>query len=383
MILGRRCFWSLSLLLASQASAQRLVPPVPNTSFCQSGQLCQTYRRIYFAAPAIGYVSEGTNVFRTTDGGATWSPVIGPAAGRSTRIASLFFVDDSTFFVYGDEFLRTTDRGDTFTPVSLKAPSLRSRSGSDTVRDGFFFLDARYGWAPGDEVILTTIDGGITWKPFDLASNIQQFRQLWMFDAQRGIAISRRQVSRTQDGGKTWLPITDNPDMEHVRCVASGFCVGTSFPDPVAYASSDAGATWQATDTGIDRDKDTVYDVEAIAGGNAVIVGSHIDQRPTVLRNIDPRTPLPVVPTPMPYRGLLVRWDGSSWHRTEYPEIETLWTVHYVSATDIWASADTNGILHSTDGAQTWTFVPDYYRQIAALTPSPVPFVVPTPPTTP
>jgi hypothetical protein len=89
------------------------------------------------------------------------------------------------------------------------------------------------------------------------------------------------------------------------------------------------------------------------------------------------------IPAPPPRRAFLVKWDGNTWQRTEYPDIEGFWTIHYVTPTEAWASADENGILHSTDGGQTWTFVPDYYRQIAALTPSPAPFVFPTPAPTP
>ena len=50
-----------------------------------------------------------------------------PPRPTPPRITDLFFVDGSTFFVYGDESLRTTDRGSTFTPISLEAPSIRSR----------------------------------------------------------------------------------------------------------------------------------------------------------------------------------------------------------------------------------------------------------------
>ena len=56
---------------------------------------------------------------------------------------------------------------------------------------------------------------------------------------------------------------------------------------------------------------------------------------------------------------------------------------HDPPTTTCGASADLNGLLHSTDGARTWTFVPDYYRQAAALTPAPTPLFIVTPPPTP
>jgi hypothetical protein len=41
--------------------------------------------------------------------------------------------------------------------------------------------------------------------------------------------------------------------------------------------------------------------------------------------------------------------------------------------------SDFSNIFRTIDGGQTWTTVQDYFRQIAALTPSPTPFVFPTP----
>lgn len=366
---------------AIEVVAQRLVPPPPGGDFCQSGEQCQVYRRVYFTAAGLGYVASERTLFRTTDRGTTWAPLIGPAAGRPGGIRELFLVNESTFFIYGNEFLRTTDYGGTFTSVSLEAPSLRTRNQTDSVREGFFFIDPQQGWAPGNGVVLATYDGGQTWKPFDLPLNVRQPRQLWMFGGGEGILLSARQVACTEDGGKTWAEIANSPDMDRIRCSVAGFCVGRrALDESTAYMSSDRGRTWRATETGITRDNDTIYDFQVISTTEAVIIGTHNDQGTSTRRGFAPDTPLP---TPMPSRGLLLHWNGSNWQRKEYSEIGTLWTICYVTANEAWASADKNGILHSTDGAQTWTFVPDYYRQIAALTPSPVPFVVPTPPPTP
>jgi photosystem II stability/assembly factor-like uncharacterized protein len=173
--------------------------------------------------------------------------------------------------------------------------------------------------------------------------------------------------------------------MDRVRCLKSGFCLGcqTGSESDVqaAYISRDGGQTWQQTQTGIDGDKDFVNDCQAVPGGAAVIVGAHNDQGESEVRHlIGTKTP---IPAPPPDRAFLVKWDGTAWQRTEYPEIGRFRGIQYVTPTEAWASADHNGILHSTDGGQTWTFVPDYYRQIVLLTPSPTPFVFPTPAPTP
>jgi photosystem II stability/assembly factor-like uncharacterized protein len=143
----------------------------------------------------------------------------------------------------------------------------------------------------------------------------------------------------------------------------------------VSYVTTDGGLTWQTTPTGLDPEKDDLNDLQAIAVNDAVLVGSHFDQTVAELRErVGTGTR---VRARAPSRGLLLRWNGSTWQRTEYPEFRQFWTIHYVNANDVWASADTNGLIRSSDGGRTWTFVPDYYHQMAALTPTRPPFVPP------
>jgi photosystem II stability/assembly factor-like uncharacterized protein len=369
------------------ALAQSLVPDPPggdlfpkkNEPGCMNPELCNAFNQLYFSSPTKGYVMDDRNVFRTTDAGVTWVPVLGTASSHERRGGEIFFVNDSTFFVFSHPPLRTTDAGRTFATLSDVAPSHRAK-GATSRPSLLFFQDAQHGWGKGDGAVVITTDGGQTWLTFDMTTGLDPPTHMWMFDERQGLGIAHPRLLRTEDGGQRWKVLPNTPELDQVRCGKSGFCVGEKFPDPVVHISADQGRTWQATQTGLDPERDTVRDIHIIAAGGAALVGTHAEPA-SVLRNFDIRTPMPTVSTtPAPPHAFLLRWDGSAWQRTDYPDIGTLRTVFYLTASDVWASADLNGLLRSSDGGQTWTFVPDYYRQIAALTPSEPPFVSPTPP---
>ena len=373
-------FLLLSLATPTLSVAQRLIPAPP-----ANDDLEQVYEHIRFFPSGIGYVAGKYVLLRTDNGGSTWTELVDTYHDNRSPISDIQFVNESTIFLYGwSGFYRSTDSGRTFQPLKRNVHSIVT-GGDDEVREGFSFVDAGHGWALGNEQLLITTDGGQTWGHWDTYTRFPS--RLWMFNALRGIGVGAPHVIQTVDGGKTWQEIPDSPYIDELSCVPAGFCVGRSggLDDPDAYMTSDFGQTWQQTDTGLIRRHDDAYAIQAIAPGDAVLVGSHQENLPIVYHDVDLRTPLPTTPPGYklgPPRGLLLRWNGTSWQRREYPEVEYFWAIDFVTSTDVWASADTNGILHSTDGGQTWVAVNDHYRQIYALTPQPTPWYltpVPTP----
>jgi photosystem II stability/assembly factor-like uncharacterized protein len=343
------------------------------------------YRWIYFGPSGTGYAADREVLIRTTDGGRTWAEVINIERDQRSFIYRLSFFDETTFLVYGwGGFYRTSDRGLTFTRLTATGPNLEDPT--RTIGTGHAaFVDPQHGWEAAGRQYLRTTDGGQTWRAgYLFLPKGKEVSGVVMFDLQHGLALGSRFLVRTTDGGITWrAPIEQLPARNlEIRCVPAGFCIAVERPATTAYFTTDYGETWRATETGIAAEKEPMADLQAIGVNDAVIVGQRELREWEVERSQGPGLP-PVVTRPsgpiVPDHAYLQRWDGTQWRRTEYPEIETFWAIHYVTATDVWASADTNGILHSTDGAQTWTFVPDYYRQIAALTPTMPPLVLPTP----
>src|SRR3954451_7617447 len=102
----------------------------------------------YFTTPQVGYVllSDG-NVQRTDDGGQTFqqrTAVPGTAATHATPSvppSDIWFLSDTTGFASaGGSIQKTTDGGNTWTPVFNGSAKLNS----------FFFIDTLTGWAAGD-----------------------------------------------------------------------------------------------------------------------------------------------------------------------------------------------------------------------------------------
>jgi photosystem II stability/assembly factor-like uncharacterized protein len=296
-------------------------------------------------------------------------------------IVDAFFVDASTFFVLRapDQLLRTTNGGDSFTSLSAVVPALDDPNATERLSAGFYFVDAQNGWGFARRQFLRTLDGGQTWG--HVRMRVSPPRQLWIFDPINGIAIGGPLIAMTSDGGTSWETIAGAPQLDWVRCASSGSpCVGVSAAKPdyaVAYISTDRGRTWQPTSTGLVWGPDRIQDVRMVGSGGAVIVGQGGRRAVEELRSyVGSATP---IPAPSATRAFMLQWDGSSWHRHDYPEIEEgFWTAHFATASEVWASAGDNGLVRSADGGETWTFVPDYYHHAAALTPNPTP--LPTPP---
>jgi photosystem II stability/assembly factor-like uncharacterized protein len=102
------------------------------------------------------YVSPKTVVWKTTDGGLTWSPYV-CQTGSVRFLQGVFFVDELTGWAVGDNglVLKTTSGGTSWTAL----PSGTSASFYATA-----FVSATTGWVVGsDGVLRKTTDGGTSW----------------------------------------------------------------------------------------------------------------------------------------------------------------------------------------------------------------------------
>ena len=208
-------------------------------------------------APGVAYaVVTGSNqsmVFRTGDYGASWEqrssgiPVSGGLTGVSFSSATQGFVVGYTTGGAGRMF-KTGDGGTSWTPVTTSGlPTSRWPADlhfhSDLV--GLAAVDA----SPGG--VYRTIDGGATWVNVEAVSA----RELSFFDALHGVAGSGSgfgaagTVFVTEDGGASWqsllLPATGAGSV--VAATSDGF-----------FAGGDTGVIVKATrvDTSIDADGD-------------------------------------------------------------------------------------------------------------------------------
>ena len=146
-------------------------------------------------------------IYRTTNGGSTWTGVAGSKASILRTVLAICFVDGMTGWAGGGVIMKTTDGGESWTTQVPIA----------TVRE-FCFLSDAFGFAAGGKSILRTKDGGTTWEnvtPKD--DRIKDLRSVYFIDATNGWVVGRgadEQVGdsyikhsillRTSDGGTTW-----------------------------------------------------------------------------------------------------------------------------------------------------------------------------------
>lgn len=103
---------------------------------------------IFFNSPATGY-AVGSKVYKSTDGGNTWLPVL-----INTNLFNIFVTNDSkAFFVStGNIIVRTIDNGNTFMNTTLSA-----------LPEDIFFTDNNTGYSTTQDGLYKTADAGVSW----------------------------------------------------------------------------------------------------------------------------------------------------------------------------------------------------------------------------
>jgi photosystem II stability/assembly factor-like uncharacterized protein len=229
------------------------------------------FHKVLFTGPKVGWVSTAIlgTILHTSDGGATWVRVPLPsekAAGVSFCHVSA--VGDELVLQYAVFVYRTADGGKTWTELTNKFPADSLSQGGMSFGDASHgcaawkagrlavtadggkswaerqlggkeavgnytltqFADANTGWAlPEHGTIHATTDGGRTWGPQDLGPDRPgTLVALHFADAKLGhvLGLGRKvvgEVRRTADGGKTWELLSKLRNASYVR--------GLSFPD--------------------------------------------------------------------------------------------------------------------------------------------------------
>lgn len=225
-------------------------------------------------------VTDTTPLYRTTDGGASWSPVTGLSGPQVKGLCAIdvlktSFVNAGNLAnrivihaggrVGGPAYLmRSLDAGTTWHNIDM-APHLAA------ITDVKFFDEMNGIVIGGDDasiershaVVISTNDGGQTWRraytstrPFELAWKVSfPSRRIGYVTVQNynpDKSVTQRVVAKSVDGGKTWreLPLADD---FAVREFGIGFAddmtgwVGTT---TTGFATADGGTTWRRVDLG-------------------------------------------------------------------------------------------------------------------------------------
>jgi photosystem II stability/assembly factor-like uncharacterized protein len=164
----------------------------------------------WFIDENTGIRARGSNnytnseIFKTTNGGATWVPVYNSGGGW---LSYSFFSSSSTGYstVSGGTIYKTTDEGNSWNTISLGYGSLWT--------SGVFFFDDNIGFVGGGYfptmtgILLKTTDGGSSWQEIN---NLYSFAKIMFTDQQNGFALAAGSIDgsgyivRSTDGGSTW-----------------------------------------------------------------------------------------------------------------------------------------------------------------------------------
>jgi photosystem II stability/assembly factor-like uncharacterized protein len=192
--------------------------------------------KISFINERDGWLAQGRHVWRTTDGGTTWSFVFaanqptGPTSLAAQYAPSGFeFVNSKIGFLQlGDVLHRTEDGGRTWITLS----NLPIQEPKGFARCFKFLSDGRHGWIGGgiyspisveqartlpkaglaehdrffaiQGTIWATVDGGKIWHRQSLPRTIGSIESLYFYDDRHGLALGLSQVFYTDDGGQRW-----------------------------------------------------------------------------------------------------------------------------------------------------------------------------------
>ena len=134
-------------------------------------------------------------IYRTTDGGNTWSAI---TSGTTSSLYTLAIADANTAIICGTNgvILRTADKGATWTPVT---------SGTTVQFWGSSFSDALHGMVAGySGTVLRTIDGGITWAPVASPITSKNMYGISMKDAAHALVVGSGGTALNIDTAQTF-----------------------------------------------------------------------------------------------------------------------------------------------------------------------------------
>ncbi|HYF91609.1 MAG TPA: hypothetical protein VD969_05150 [Symbiobacteriaceae bacterium] len=229
-------------------------------------------------APGKLLVATGQTVERSTDGGKSWAPVLqspmtamrGPADLQcvgGTGAAWVLFTSSAAMSRMSHVVYRTTDAGQTWEPMLVRGhggtPELNKlgKSAIDAYPGHFDAVDANTAYflghcSPcenlGTSSITRTTDGGRTWKKDNLAF-LGQATALDFVDSRHGWLLADTaggtRILATADGGATWRIQYPAGSYAPARAVAmvtdtTGFGLGAPGLEGAVLATHDGGRTW-------------------------------------------------------------------------------------------------------------------------------------------
>lgn len=280
------------------------------------------YYDVVFLNASRGFIASNNAGYRTTDGGATWTPMAGVPAGSWRRID---FVSDTLGWMGANGAVARTQDGGASWQLLLGYPDAPIVYGMD-------FWDAQAGLIAGNQLsigngIFKSTDGGSAWtRKYDGYVNDVAF-----LDGAVAVAAGNDRLLRSSDGGETWVavtpPGTGRGNSSITRVDPTTAVAVSDYGD--IWRSTDAGRTWTLALTGIGT-LPYGWRVSFVTGLDGWVVGPD----GLVLRTTD---------------------GGATWAYASNGMGAHLADIEMASATLGLAVGENGYVLRTTDGGQRWT----------------------------
>ena len=328
---------------------------------------------------AAGYIGNAAYMFRTTDGGTTWTSTwlnsgwgygvhivnenIAWGVGETARITTVsdpFGGGGTTITDRKSVRWKTTNGGQSWAEVASTTSRFYSK---------IFFLDQNNGWAAGTNgAVVRTTDAGATWYQYSVGST-SSLSGVFFTNNQAGYAVGANGlISKTTDAGGTWARVSGKPTNSDLSAacflnVTTGWIGGSSYE---VLKTTDGGASWQMlptaftskvnalsfsdASTGCAAVSSTIY--RTTDGGQTWPKSTYIYSEIKSLWFIDPSIGYAVGAS-----GKIVKTTngGVDWQTQTSGISDGLTSVHFVDASTGWAAGSNGRILKTTNGGTQWT----------------------------
>ncbi|MCF8256234.1 MAG: T9SS type A sorting domain-containing protein [Flavobacteriales bacterium] len=231
---------------------------------------------IFFLTEDVGYVVGYHEVYRTTDGGDSWSLVVENLFGNGPRL--VHFINENVGFIAGSnsggtlpiEVARTINGGASWTVTQLEGNQYTFSYGRD-----LFFLDDNTGFlACNGGSLYRTTDQGLNWVRVYNDAN-EDFSAIHFPSPAVGymIPVYGGEIYRTINGGNSWsaFPLGQNIDMYDVYFTdnQTGYIAASNAR---ILRTTDGGLNWTTTDLGA---SDAFMAIIFTSANRGYAIGSH------------------------------------------------------------------------------------------------------------
>jgi photosystem II stability/assembly factor-like uncharacterized protein len=230
----------------------------------QDSQLYNSVLGVAFPTASTGWVvGAGQHIYRTTDGGSTWTTQttdLSPYSG----LYSVAFVSANTGWAVGGSgaILHTDDAGQNWTRQSSPEVAILSSVSFPTARDGWIVAGG------AGNMTLRTTDGGEHWTEVPLPDTASGMWTGHFISASTGWVIgSKGRIYRTQNAGSNWTQLNaqTTADLGSVWFVdgSNGWICGAS---GLMLRTSNSGMTWSRQNTGVSAGLNAVRFIDTTHG---------------------------------------------------------------------------------------------------------------------